>query len=340
MDSTTSSSGDDKEPLFEQLNTKLRGRCNVKICWLCCSLTLLCPLLAFIICAARQIKSQVSPAVVDELLGGKWRLLAEDMPRQPSPDAVKDAVAKLSDDPWKNVPAASESTHSWGSASAATAAHLMYNITKVEGIWDKVPEKLRGVFWMQGNGVAEELAVLQYGLWSEQSLQYLVPMAPFTWAWPAGKPAHAPNGGFLYSDLNLTYTSAVALTKGQRGDTAAPIAFSYTWSAADLTFARLQAHDGDNLHRDVINVKDMTGFGPKWATGRFTLEEEVPGGVQWNRGIKWGVGSCPCFEFGSYTLVKIIDGNGFPVQPHYDSFIKYMGNIPLILWTGRRNNSE
>ncbi|CAK0872183.1 unnamed protein product, partial [Prorocentrum cordatum] len=159
----------------------------------------------------------VTVDVVHELLGGQFRLLASDMPHQQQPSIVEAAINQLDGDPWEGVAAAADSTLTWGSADAAKVVALMYNVTKVNGVWENVPEKLRGVFWMRGNGVPEEVAVLQYGLWSETSLMYLVPSSPFSWSWPKGKPAKAPYGGNLYTP-DSTYFSAMKLTEGQTGE--------------------------------------------------------------------------------------------------------------------------
>mmetsp|Transcript_97957 Transcript_97957/g.315212 ORF Transcript_97957/g.315212 Transcript_97957/m.315212 type:complete len:108 (-) Transcript_97957:310-633(-) len=65
--------------------------------------------------------------------------------------------------------------------------------------------------------------------------------------------------------------------------------------------------------------------------------EEMPGskdGSLWKRACYFGPGSCAFMEFGSYNLTKILDEHGEPVQPHYDEFIEYMGNVPLLVWAG------
>lgn len=301
----------------------------------CCCFTILLPLIIFVSCASITISSQVTAEVVDELLGGRFRLFASDMPHQQHPSVLEAAVEQLDGDVWDGVEEAAGSLLTWGSADAATVAALMYNVTKVNVVWERVPQKLRGVFWMKGNGVPEELTVLQYGLWSETSLAYLVPAAPFMWSWPKWKPAKAPFSGSLYTPY-FTYFSAVQLTQNKTfwGDYPPPT-FSYVWDSPSLTNAQLQVHPGDDLAKDMINLNAMSaGYGPSWATGDFKLIEEIPDGVQWKRDIKWGVGGCRCIDFGAYTLVKVIDGNGAPVQPNYDEFIDYMGDVPLIVWTG------
>lgn len=36
----------------------------------------------------------------------------------------------------------------------------------------------------------------------------------------------------------------------------------------------------------------------------------------------------------SYELVKIMDGDGQPVQPYYNQFLKFMGTVILMMWLG------
>lgn len=298
----------------------------------CCCTCVVLPLLAFIICRLIPVKSQVSPVAVNTMLGGYWRLGIADMPAQQSSIMKGLAMKDLNPDPWQGVKLADKSTLTWGSADAATVAKWMYNVTKVGSIWDKVPEMLRGVFWMKGNGIPEELAILQYGLWSPEARQYLVPMAPFMWAWPNGKPAAAPNGGVLYERW-AAFKAADALVSGSVPGLIQPVTMSYGFNE-DMTSALLQVHPGNDLTQDIVNIEGLMGLGPSWATGQFRLIEEKAAGAQWKRDIKWGVGGCACIEFGSYTLLKIIDGNGAPLQPYYDEFIAYMGDVQLIVQTG------
>merc|ERR1712066_1181905 len=77
---------------------------------------------------------------------------------------------------------------------------MMYEATRVPGVFERLPEKLRGIFWMRGNAIAEELLTLQYGEWFEDEQIFILPAAPFNWAWPVGIPKHAPDCGKLYSE--------------------------------------------------------------------------------------------------------------------------------------------
>merc|ERR1719203_1486361 len=77
---------------------------------------------------------------------------------------------------------------------------MMYKATKVSGVFEKVPEPLRGVFWMRGNPMPDELTVLQYGSWFPDEGLYLTGVAPFSWSYPASKPKNAPYFGAAYSN--------------------------------------------------------------------------------------------------------------------------------------------
>ena len=77
----------------------------------------------------------------------------------------------------------------------------------------------------------------------------------------------------------------------------------------------------------------------------FTLDElEGEGnasldGRAWHRGIKWGCVGVGCIPFRGYMPLKVLDGEGNPVQPAYDEFIQYMGDVPIWTWAGTRNSA-
>jgi len=52
------------------------------------------------------------------------------------------------------------------------------------------------------------------------------------------------------------------------------------------------------------------------------------------------VANCAFAEFGSYDLVKIVGPDGQPLQPQYNEFIEYMGDVPLFVWAGWRSEEE
>lgn len=330
------------------------NRC-CKWCCSCCCITLVVALIALAVCASKTRASDISEKFIEANLNdnpifGWWSLDA----LQPK-DVLDELNEKLVNHTQFQVDIFIEL---WGEGikdlifgygSAEQVANMMYKATRVEGVWEKVPEKFRGVFWMKGNGVGEELTVLQYGSWFEEEQTLLVPMAPFTWGWPGGTPAEAPYDGLMY---NVTRFGALALlADGKPG-----VAYSYVFGPCpsgkacqagsdDLSFASLQAHFAGDLRVDSVNMKTMIPLLPDAAsaiTGKFTLEE-LPGkppGSHWMRRCVWGVGACDCIEFGSYDLVKIIDGDGDPIEPAYSDFLEYMGDVPLFVWSDYDKSDE
>mmetsp|Transcript_13647 Transcript_13647/g.36609 ORF Transcript_13647/g.36609 Transcript_13647/m.36609 type:complete len:250 (-) Transcript_13647:471-1220(-) len=208
---------------------------------------------------------------------------------------------------------------------------------------------MRGIYWMKGNGVAEELTITHYSQWFPEHEQMIVPFAPFMWAWPGGRPRNAPFGGAMYSqDFTAGLAAASPMINGG-------VVFSYNYSTCegrycrrdlptndDMAFAYMQVGTFGNMTQadDLgtgLMVSAMTGgLTLPGLTGAFTLEE-MPGsedGSLWKRTCYWGPGRCASMEFGSYDLTKIVDEHGEPVQPHYDEFIEYMGEVPLFVWAG------
>merc|ERR1712087_800158 len=63
----------------------------------------------------------------------------------------------------------------FGNATWEDAPFLMYEGTKISGNWERIPKKLRGVYWMNGNGMPEVLASMQYAEFYEKEKIILVP---------------------------------------------------------------------------------------------------------------------------------------------------------------------
>eukprot|EP00445_Apocalathium_hangoei_P002947 CAMPEP_0203858088 /NCGR_PEP_ID=MMETSP0359-20131031/11087_1 /ASSEMBLY_ACC=CAM_ASM_000338 /TAXON_ID=268821 /ORGANISM="Scrippsiella Hangoei, Strain SHTV-5" /LENGTH=349 /DNA_ID=CAMNT_0050774841 /DNA_START=3 /DNA_END=1052 /DNA_ORIENTATION=- len=265
------------------------------------------------------------------------------MPIQQSPDVLSELKKTLYPVPWGEKP--------WGEVPEMRAGlakniiPIMFEATKVSGVFEKMPKKMRGIYWMKGNGVSEELTILHYGQWFPEHERMIVPFAPFTWAWPGGRPRDAPMGGAFYSgDFTSGLLAASVMINGG-------LVFSYKYSTCegsycrrtndDMAFAYMQVAAFGNMTQAVgleLLVSELTGglFPEVGPAGAFTLEE-MPGsedGSVWKRTCFWGFGSCAFMEFGSYDLVKIVGEHGEPVQPHYDEFIEYMGEVPLIVWAG------
>jgi len=95
----------------------------------------------------------------------------------------------------------------------------------------------------------------------------------------------------------------------------------------NLTYAVLNSHTFGNL------------AAPTQGTVTYTLEDEPDAanpGNEWHRGIYgslFGLGGCRCVSVGSYQLVRVIDGEGRPVEPYYSDFLRYVGDVPLTFWS-------
>jgi len=233
----------------------------------------------------------------------------------------------------------------------------MYDATKVDGVFEKMPEKMQGVFWMKGNGVPEELTVLHYGgYWAEENLMVQV-QAPFTWAWPAGRPHNAPYFGVLYSNdesagmswaggfTQLAPTMTYKFSDRCLGDYCKA---SNQRRGSSMTYAYMQTHihgyvsEAMDLGKMAANTLGLGSLGV--LQGAFTLQEmpDSVNGSHWKRTCHWGLGvaNCAFAEFGSYDLVKIVGPDGQPLQPQYNEFIEYMGDVPLFVWAGWRSEEE
>lgn len=91
----------------------------------------------------------------------------------------------------------------WVQGGAAQMIEAMLEATKVPGVFERVPEKLRGVFWLKGDGLGEELVVLHYGDYYPEHNQFLSAISPFSWGYPTGIPKDAPFGGKMYTPSGI-----------------------------------------------------------------------------------------------------------------------------------------
>mmetsp|Transcript_1504 Transcript_1504/g.4249 ORF Transcript_1504/g.4249 Transcript_1504/m.4249 type:complete len:407 (-) Transcript_1504:82-1302(-) len=270
-------------------------------------------------------------------LGGRTTLNYWNLPFKRSPELLAECNAAL-----QNV--TEKFGGRWGQLPAADAARWAFRCTKVPGLFEQVPEKLRGVFWMKGNPYPEELAVLQMGQYFPQERVYVAPHAPFMWAWPDSTPARAPMGGIAYKPALMKILPMVMpmmmLGFSVRflecpGRWRLPFPFGLpghvcsagSGKAPEMVYASLQAHTMGNISQHVEQ-------------DHYTLEEEPSGvepGAVWHRGIYGGpplLGRCKCVSIGSYSLTKIIDAKGEPLEPYFSEWVEYMGDIPLNFWGG------
>lgn len=240
----------------------------------------------------------------------------------------------------------------WGESPAKEAPGLMYKGTKVPGLFEQVPQALRGVFWMKGNGLPEELISLQNGQWFPEDRVYVVPQSPFMLGWAAGKPNEAPFGGAAYIDqmhkllasalpglmvgLSFKFDECPGRPFNQPGHVCRAGTGGYdpandfdettgTSTGQNLTYATMQLHMFGNMSYHIT-------------PSSFTLELDDSGvqpGSKWHRGVYLSnliMGRCEC-EFGaSYEMVKILDENGDPIEPYFSEWTAYMGEVPVALW--------
>jgi len=299
----------------------------------------------------RPVVSQITPEFVDTYLDGKPYYSWLSLPVQQPPEVLEQLTSELTNiTTFYTNPVLAKmfgkeiANLTFGYGTAEKIVDIMYKGTKVNGIFETVPDELRGVFWMKGNGIGEELTVFQNSLWVEAEQTLLVPIAPYSWGWPAGTPKGAPHGGVIYS---VTEAGALVLTGNGTGST-----FSYkfgpcpsgkecTEGSNNLTYANLQVHPHGDLREYAVNLAHMIPGLPeplfKHIQGQFDVEEypdAEPKGSRFYRRCRWGPGSCSCLEFGSYDLVKILNGDGSPLEPYYTEFLDYMGDVPLFVWSG------
>eukprot|EP00929_Paragymnodinium_shiwhaense_P052639 TRINITY_DN26373_c0_g1_i10.p1 TRINITY_DN26373_c0_g1~~TRINITY_DN26373_c0_g1_i10.p1 ORF type:complete len:398 (+),score=41.55 TRINITY_DN26373_c0_g1_i10:91-1194(+) len=300
--------------------------------------------IAALICAATPSQHNITQEFVDKYLDGDnnyghWRL-----PGTQDPSLLANLTEEFDRTeraPWVTMGEPARATV--GYASAKKGIELMYKATKVQGVWDKVPEQFRGVFWMKGNGVGEEIAVLQNGEFFEEAHTMLVPLSPFSWAWPSGEPDKAPYAGSMYNRALVEQSAGVLVRGGDAKDP--PASFSFKFSGEDLTEASLQVAYAD-ITKDILGggaVPDAPDSVASIRVSRFTVEklpsDSKEPGSSWKRGCFWGIGACMFHEFGSYNLVKVIKGNGEPNEPYYSEFLKYMGDTGLFMWNGFHEKS-
>lgn len=243
---------------------------------------------------------------------------------------------------------------SFGIALGRSAPELMFNATRLDGVWEKVPAKLRGVFWVKGDGDAgQELTVMQYSRWFENSSLLAVPVAPFAHAWPAGKAAVSKDGdiGFLFEEQPAELMSDEAILHSPARTfkfKSCPAGAQFCKGRKDLAYASVQSHPtGSTLAAGgpALASRIAPGWLPKLpmvddvlrGSESFQELEAEAGqspGSQFRQVEKWGVLSCDCLERSARLVQKIVDGEGVPVEPHYSDFVQTVGNDPLLLWTG------
>jgi len=304
----------------------------------------------------------ILPEIAPDTTIGWWN-----MPPQPmsvGPNAIADNLTEFTDFPHgdPHLDSFLDMTR-FSLVGAEEAAHIMYKATKVDGVTDKVPEHLRGVFWMKGNAVPEELTVFQFGRWFPDQDKHVMPYSPFTWAHPAGRPNGAPKYGAMYSkDVTQGgYNAALSAMY--------PYSLSYKFSRCprhadcygknalgNMSYANMQIHAFGDLTQAVDKGELPSANFPVLEKagkieGVFTLEaQEQNSPNMWRRKCKWSLNSpgCASMEYGSYDLVRLLDGEGKEVTygrgwrkgSYLKDFIQYMGDLKLIIWSGFKDEAS
>lgn len=292
--------------------------------------------------------SQAAPLL--EKLGGERKYQASHLPGKRDPKLFQECEAGTQNQTVREGLV-------FGYTSPADALQLLFRCTQIPGLIEQVPEPLRGVFWMKGNTRPEELAVLQMGQWFEDERTYVLPFAPFMWAWSEGRPedreeepAVSPGQPSFTGSLTRHGREFVRRAAAFLAEARYTLSFKFrecpgrswtpwplglpghacqkgTGAAPDLTYAEIQQHPGGDL---TVNEED--------AEYRMeALSEGALPGAMWYRGTYGGpswLGGCKCLSMGGYMLAKVIDSNGQPLEPYYSEFLQYMGQAPLLLWTG------
>lgn len=197
-------------------------------------------------CGCCPAPRHIDDAFVDKYLDGQLKWGYWKMPPR-NPQTLEEQRMKLID--REAFPVTSvikwETKMERGFASAKDMIDIMYHATIAPGITEKVPEHLRGVYWMKDNGVGEELVVIQWGQWYEEEGVLLVPMASFMWAWPDGIPTNAPFGGVMYGPQTTVTGARVLLGSGKPPpDKNGPGCLSFKFNR-DMSYGTLQGHFND-----------------------------------------------------------------------------------------------
>jgi len=317
--------------------------CCTPTCWCsfcgCCLISIVLQMVVISICAATgaAVVNETYPVVQEGIDFVNWWVLPE---VQKYEDLEKLKVnGKIPEDP-----PIENGNRTWGVYSPTQGPKVMYQATKVAGLFKNVPDEMKGVFWMDGNGDAEELVVMQLGRWFEKDNLFVQTVAPYSWGWSYGVPLNAPFGGALYrfgryataavkgtySNMGLSYKFEKCPPDAQYCNKDDPDPMGY----ANIQL-KLEGSMNSTLAMQIIPIPPTA-----WITeARYELEKLDDGsgypGSLWKRSIYWGPpGKCREIEFGTYTLKKIINNDGEPHEPYFSQWVEYMGKVDLLLWTG------
>jgi len=165
-----------------------------------------------------------------------------------------------------------------------------------------IPKDLQGIFWMKDNKVPEKLVCNNYAVFEQVQIdgrtRYMITIV---------------RNYFWWTYLDGWFSKIIAHLDGHMGP-GGMVYFVFDDMALD--YGRIYGCD------DGFNYEKLS---PLYKLFRWTVER-IPGEtVAWKRGCYWLPGWFGNrFEFGSYTLVKIMDTDGKPQQPSYDEFVQRM----------------
>jgi len=169
-----------------------------------------------------------------------------------------------------------------------------------------LPDNFQGVFWMKGNGMQEELAVMGLSTWDAKNKILTRMSGVTTWSW------HDSEGG---------YRVAKAANEGSWDDKlGVPTGMTYFKFGDDFSNGRLWTSKS-------YDYSDVSWL---YSLGHFSLEKGnfENGQTVYYRGCYWG-GDWIEHDWGSYDLTRITTLDGTPVQPGYDEYVEHRKNLGL-----------
>jgi hypothetical protein len=185
-----------------------------------------------------------------------------------------------------------------GTAAAMEDSCQLMLATTTVATTNAIPEDLQGIFWMDGNAMAGPIVSMNCSVWNSSDNLLTRVTAYFDWAY-------------------LDNVWGKGLATGQM-----PSGTQWSMAMMPVTFDGPTLQEGRIFECASFNYTDLL---PTTLFGEFSLERLPGSGVNFKRGCYW----LPAvfgrsFEFGSYTLRKIMNTDGSKVQPAYDKFVGWM----------------
>lgn len=272
--------------------------------------------------------------LVDKYMAGSSRFYYWKLPRRQDETLHPEIRSKLT--PYTVSPDASSAAEEvpftlgdhvvWSQGTIPDIAQAMFDVTKVMAQY--IPEKIRGIYWMKNVNCPEILVNFMAGNWFEAEKKLVLPRQPFMWSFPCGA-VQNPHPSFIGGHEYIYYRH----DRTAVGSTAKQLSYSFHFSDSSLSYCEIQEHHFADMARITPTGGHDTGG---WINVKFTMEERADStsGSNYKRGNYIGPGSLPLFEFSHYELVKVMDGDGKPVQPWYDELVQLMGGATTYTWSG------